>query len=759
MNAEDFRRILSTFTDTPANVDMSRGRLVAQIRDQLIDAKLLLRQGAVVVTEGSDCMPAESWLVNRVARIPQLADCLLSAIPENKAFVAPSGRLLDRLDLAPTDEFKDVDNISLALRASLDSRPAGVASVLYLTSGAGEGKTTVINELARHQAEQYRNKETDWLLVPIPLGGRTFMRFDDVVAGALLNRYRFQYLYYESFIALVRMGVVIPAFDGFEEMFIETATGEAASALGGLLQLLNASGSVLIAARKAYFEFKGLETQSRLFDTLGGQSAAFAQLAINRWSRQQFLDYCAKAKLGTCQQVYEEACSVLGSDHPVLTRPVLVKRLLIVLEPSKDRAELLRRLRTTPQEFFDSFVRTIVEREVTDKWIDKTGEPAQPLLSVAEHIDLLTDLAEEMWVSNTEVLFIDMVDFVTEAFCQQRSKSPVVTRQVMDRIKHHALLTPADGRSLRFDHEEFLSYFLGLSVGKALRKTDQVKVRNLLRNRVIPEMSVKAAAHCARVKDDDRTEQFISVLCTACQQESRGSCIRDSAGGICIELLDGRKHPSKLVIEGLSFLADCFRRKDIHGVLFRNCYFYPMTLEQTTLRECRFEECSFDRIDLGPAIRIDKVAFVNVTVHGVIGGADEATLYDPAAVRARLAKLGVDFPAPAGAAQPAPPSPGVVDTRVALAERVFRTFLRATEVNENVFRMRLGEKQPEFFNGLLPDLLRVGVLTEVQYLGSGKQARYKITMPLQMVQTALRDCAGRYDRFLEIVSRPRQGDQ
>jgi len=106
-----------------------------------------------------------------------------------------------------------------------------------------------------------------------------------VIVAALVNRLRFPFLYYESFIELVRLGVLVPALDGFEEMFIENVAGDAVSALGNLMRELRSSGAALIAARKAYFEFSRLETQARLFDTLAGSSVTFARLALQRWDR------------------------------------------------------------------------------------------------------------------------------------------------------------------------------------------------------------------------------------------------------------------------------------------------------------------------------------------------------------------------------------------------------------------------------------------------------------------------------------------
>jgi len=40
-----------------------------------------------------------------------------------------------------------------------------------------------------------------------------------------MNRFRFQLLYFEALVELVRMGFIVLALDGFEEMFIERASG------------------------------------------------------------------------------------------------------------------------------------------------------------------------------------------------------------------------------------------------------------------------------------------------------------------------------------------------------------------------------------------------------------------------------------------------------------------------------------------------------------------------------------------------------
>jgi hypothetical protein len=78
------------------------------------------------------------------------------------------------------------------------------------------------------------------------------------------------------------MGVLIPALDGFEEVFVETDEGDAVSSLGGLIRQFGGDGSLLIAARKAYFEFNRLQTQARLLDALRSVDVSFARVKLDR---------------------------------------------------------------------------------------------------------------------------------------------------------------------------------------------------------------------------------------------------------------------------------------------------------------------------------------------------------------------------------------------------------------------------------------------------------------------------------------------
>jgi hypothetical protein len=215
MDFPTFRRVLQSFADRPADIDIAKGTVVLAIRNELIEATISQRPDGLTVEENGQRWPASQWICQRIAQLPLLADRILELIEDEKYFVSPQGAVLDDINESPEEQLRPIDDISDTMLASLDHKPAGVTNVIYLTSDAGEGKTTLINHAARTQAAKYKQKKVDWLLLPVSLGGRTFMRFDDVIVGTLMNRLRFNVLFYDSFVELVRLGAIVTALDGF----------------------------------------------------------------------------------------------------------------------------------------------------------------------------------------------------------------------------------------------------------------------------------------------------------------------------------------------------------------------------------------------------------------------------------------------------------------------------------------------------------------------------------------------------------------
>src|SRR5437867_5569491 len=103
MEIKDLKRILISFADKPGDIDMDKGHLLLQVRDEVIEASIFLRDARLMIKEGDEVLTAESWIVNRVARLPLLAERILSYVPPEMNFVVPAATLVDQLEVAPEE--------------------------------------------------------------------------------------------------------------------------------------------------------------------------------------------------------------------------------------------------------------------------------------------------------------------------------------------------------------------------------------------------------------------------------------------------------------------------------------------------------------------------------------------------------------------------------------------------------------------------------------------------------------------------------
>jgi hypothetical protein len=751
----DFTRLkaaLSTFTDQPESLLLERGNLVVQLGDELISVQTVVRNGQVMVVEDDFEESAEKWLAHRIANLGLLADRILSAVPSEKAFVTPKGELVDQVERAPDEIPIPVDNALSALQAFLGRRPAGTCSVLYLTSDAGEGKTTLINQLARQQASEFRAKKSDWLLVPINLGGRPFLRFDDVVAAALLNQIHFRRLYFEAFLQLVRMGYIIPALDGFEEVFIETAEGDAVSSLGNLIRQMEGEGSLLIAARKAYFEFKGLDKQAKLLDALPNADVAFGRLKLKRWTKEEFLQYCRYNNVAQPEQLYDELVTRVEPEHPLLTRAVFVKRIVEIAN-SAERQRFLQEIRPETEDYFRPFIDKILDREIAEKWIDKFGEPPKPLLTLDEHHELLRLIAEEMWNSKTGSLSTEMCVSLTELFCEAKHLPPLLARQVRERILQHALLAAVGSarNQITFDHDHFREFFLGEQVGTYLADGAKPDLRKILRADIMPGWALDTAISMG-LRRNILPEKLLQVATDTARSESPASFTKENCGALCIRLLE-RTGQSKIMVEDITFPGDALRGRTISNVEFKGCYFRPCALDAGHMENLTFQSCEFEHLEVIDTFLFKHVNFIDCSIHGLTiqKGSDSLDIYDPAKINRYCEMIGATIKGGKRDSASSLEEITRIDRELQIIRKLLMVFMRSTQVSENVLNLRLGVHTHKFWSQMRSELIEVGVLQEVKHTGGGSTHRYRLGKLIGTIDEALTASSGSYRKFLDFV--------
>lgn len=756
MQIKDFRNIVATFADPGTELLFEGSRVVMSVNGTLIEAQISTSSGDVLIDEGSGAVSANTWVLTRLAQLPLLASRLKDSIPSVPYFVAPAASLLSTLERRPDDSPIPTNDALSTMLQVLGERSPLETTVLYLTSDAGEGKTSLINQAAKLQATKFIAKESDWLLVPVPLGGRHFLRFDDITVGVLQNRYRFPFLYYQSFLALVRMGVIVPAFDGFEEMFVESSSGEALSAMGTLVGSLDSQGAMVVSTRKAYFEFENLRTQERLFDTIRTHSVGFGKLALYRWEKQQFVEYCRNRGVGDPEDIYRRVSERLGPDHALLTRAVLVSRLVDVATKSPTPDVFLDRLQQSGLDYFAVFVRGLIEREAREKWIDRSGEKelGTPLLSVDEHIDLLAQVAIAMWESRVDYLKRDGLEFVADYFSEITRKSAFQAQQIRARIRGHAMLVPSANASdaVEFDHDEFRLFFLGEGIARLLRPMNdraRADVLSAFRRGVLPRHAQHSMIRAMRRDQACNPIDVVKFLLSVASLDAQASYTQENCSDIIIRMLS--EVPSaELTVRDLSFSDNALRNRKLDGITFQNCYFAPTSLELTQLRRCTFIGSKFAQLRVHDSTQFENVVFDESSVDSMLLVARHREVWDPSEIRAQLKQLGVQLETQESLLFGDEALPET-DADIRDLEKLIRYFRRSTHMSEGVMLMRLGNRGRYFIDTVVPDLIHHSVLVEVEHIGSGTQRRFRLGLPLEKVNAALERCHGSYAAFISSL--------
>lgn len=748
MNIQDFKRIITSFADKPSDLQMDKGQLLTEIRGELIQVKVTTKDGTLYVTENDLEESAVSWIKNRIACLPQLAERILDYIPGEDSFVDPRGEMLDELEFDPEEKEREVEHSTQKLVEILGRKVPGTSSIVYLTSDAGEGKTTLINNLAKVQAKNFKEKKGDWLLVPIPLGGRPFLRFDDIVIASIVNNLRFRFFYYESFIELVRLGLLVPAFDGFEEMFMQSSTGEALSATGGLINKLESSGSILIAARKAYFDYKSFSSQAKLFDTINS-SVSFARLAIQRWDKDQFVEYAKQKQVKNADDIYKLVSSKLNNKlHPILTRPVLIKQLLEVFSDIGNVEDLVSKLESATS-YFPTFVNAIIEREANMKWIDTSGEPFKPILKIREHYELLSLLAEEMWLNNSESLKDSVLELISELFGEQNKFNVQTIRQIKERIKQHALIVRVDGSNpnYKFDHEEFREFFLGVSIANKIAEAKLLELRNILRKAPLPFQTAESIVSTLKSKNLslDTVKTFLDEVIKG---EVQTSFVKENIGNIIIRLINNSDVTS-LRIDNYEFPTNSFSTVKLQNTTFYSCHFQNTSLQNSEISNCTFINSGFDRIEVNSLTSFNNVILRDCEISTVYDITKDKGFYDSDSIKLFLGNKGVLMESSEVIFEEVTAQGIVEDEDLELTEKALRRFIRSNSpINDNIFRIRLGNKADYFFKKIVPELLKRNILLELEYVGQGQKRRFKLGVSFSRIDAALTASKGNFEAFL-----------
>ena len=88
MQIDTFRRIVTTFADPQTTLLWEKEKVLVQVYGEIIETSLKQKSGEVFVLDVGNEVPAVQWILTRLARLPLLADRLISTIPATSPFTA-----------------------------------------------------------------------------------------------------------------------------------------------------------------------------------------------------------------------------------------------------------------------------------------------------------------------------------------------------------------------------------------------------------------------------------------------------------------------------------------------------------------------------------------------------------------------------------------------------------------------------------------------------------------------------------------------
>ena len=598
--------------------------------------------------------------------------------------------------------------------------------VVMVTGGPGAGKTCVLRELVRRQAEAYLSGRTTRLLLYVNAQGRPLARLDEALATELQDLK--VGLTYHSVAVLAQLGVLVPVIDGFDELLGVSGYDDAFSSLAGFLEQLHGDGQILASARSTYYEEEFLERAGRASAT-GDQVWSHVPVQIQEWSdedRQNYLNKRIEEKGWSSSEAeaFRKRVTHTFKDHPALAlKPLFFTRVVQVLPQDSSFSsgdDLLRTL-----------VREYSSRELNDKLLDRHS---RPLLTTDQFGDLMQELAEEMWNQETRGLDVGSIRFVAEYFVHDAGLPDTAKQVIVERLPAMAFLGRGDAPSARggiaFEHELFFFYFLARTI--AARLAADADLRVILSRSALPEEVADRVAQETAASDapaaGNRLQERLERLSKAAEQESRRTAqVRENAGLLAMALLRKQAYRDPDAIQGCTIRSVVFPGSDLKNVTLSQCSLIDVVMRRTDLTSTRFVACEAREVRLyEPRVSLEStrleltgLGMDDVTGIRVVDDDDTTdTNYNPSFITATLQSCGAPITDDSG-----PKGPAVPDAELDLMERLMRAYHRTALVCLQDDTLSSLFSNPRW-DGLQRQLVEHGIMRLEERATSGQRKKF-----------------------------------
>ncbi|SMO85452.1 hypothetical protein [Propioniciclava tarda] len=740
MILDDIYLDLSAFADDEQDVVIENDGsflLVREGRD--IAGKLVETESGVFVELGADRIPYRQFLIRTLGRLDVFATRILQRKGEVPSFVEGPAVVFH-----PAEAPVAVSSALLALEDECATGSPFATRISFITADAGLGKTALLQQMQARRAQQFLEGRSGFIFWHLDLQGRQLLRLSEALMGDL-GDLRMYGLWMPGLIRLMKHRALVLAIDGFDELSAEQGSNTSLGALASLVAQLDGQGTIVAAARRTFFDTEDYMRRAGVVKRSTTSPCEFAEITVRPWREREAVEFLGS--YATSQgfdtdgrAIYTDILTALGcaADHPFLTRPFLLSRAARAIVEYSIPVEQFIRPGEDQLDSVAAIVHAFVEREVTEKWKNRvTGEP---YLSSDQHMELLAQVAEEMYQNATDRLPVEIIDTIASILLEAWAIDAEYRQQVVEMVHMHVLLVhPSDGvdgyRS--FDHPEFRDYFVAVALSARLREAMNSGVgERLARFLSISQLSDSTARYVFGMIKPSRAEsaRLLQVLADIVNREYRPTYVQQNVGTLLPFALsdstggDQLAFAAKAISSSISWESTHLTDISLSQVTFVNVSLQGSVWTRVTLEDCQLGDLAVDAHS-----RFEDVVLKQCQVDSVRFEAAEDSIreFAPARIKAVLSGLGIVFHE-----DEEPKLPIEEPASVGAIRSLLSMFRRSTVVRESQIRHRFRSEAAWVLDELVGVAVAHGVIEVRTYRGSGQDRIWALTARLDDVLAA-----------------------
>lgn len=716
--AKQVKDAISTFADEIDDVVLDRdGTITFQRDDKLQNVKL--KDNDMLEFEGEEyCF--KDFLSNKLAHLQVFAKKILQRDVKEEAgnYVDPKASLITVSGQS--------EDLALKILQNECDEPAWIGTrVAFVTADAGHGKSYLLRQFQRLQAQRFLEEKTSYLFWHIDLHGRDLVRLNEAIMSEI-GEMRIRGIYYNSIITLIKNGLIILGIDGFDELAAEKGGDVALGSLSNLVMELDGQGILIAASRRTFFNTQDYILRTGIINRRIGAGCEFDEIRLRNWTDEQcqnYLEFYYSNPVKTLQDLK----SILSSKdtHPLIERPFLFTKLVYFASiDNVSPYEFVSHGGEGNMDSINNIICAFVRREVT-KWAQLQKDSGKPYLDYDQHMRLLADIANEMWLEQKDSLSVETIQFIL-AILYEVWGTDVTHRPIINRfVESHALLAISGlgDRFRRFDHDEFRYFFLALALERLLKdaisKQNFTSVSSFLKVAQLPDT---VSQYLAIQLSKEEAKAVIDGLLTMEYNDWKATYAQPNIGTLLPFLFDKVQQDDNVIVDHkINFSSLVFENKSIRNVCFRDCSFINISFCHTRLENVKFESCTFTDIRFNSNSGND---FINVVIDSqcqlnmitiIKSEEDSYSEYSPYNINGLLLKQGIARKSQEVKNDLLVPQIKNPEFRKAV-KRFLNKYIKATtqyEINILEDPIYNGGKQDIIMTDVIPMLLRYNIIEEI----------------------------------------------